>query len=119
VLAELLLRFVLGGAIVSLFAMVGGSCKPKTLAGSFAAAPSVALAALGIAYAREGSAYVATEARSMLLGAVAFVAYSIACVPVAKNRQVSVWAGATLTWGVWLLVAALLAGASLVLGPPS
>jgi hypothetical protein len=67
-LAEILVRFFLGGAIVSLFAIVGGAWKPKTLAGTFAAAPSVALVALGAAYVAEDRAYIAVEARSMLLG---------------------------------------------------
>jgi hypothetical protein len=118
-LPELLLRFVLGGTIVSLFAIAGSAWKPKTLAGAFAAAPSVALVSLSIAYARKDSAYVAVEARSMLLGAVAFVAYGIACEWVAKNRHLSIWAGAIMSWGVWLLVGAALAGASIVLGARS
>lgn len=115
-LAEVAVRFFLGGALVSLFAIAGGAWKPKTLAGTFAAAPSVALVALGMAYIAEDHAYVATEARSMLLGAVAFVAYSFACVFATKSRRVSVWAGALISWGVWLLVAALLAGTSFLLG---
>ena len=41
---ELVLRFVLGGAIVCTFAALGTVFKPKTLAGTFGAAPSVAIA---------------------------------------------------------------------------
>lgn len=115
-LAESAVRFFLGGAIVSLFAIAGGAWKPKTLAGTFAAAPSVALVTLAAAYIAEDRAYVATEARSMLLGAVAFIAYSFACVFATKDQRVPVWAGALLSWGVWLLVVALLAGTSFLLG---
>jgi hypothetical protein len=118
-LAEVLVRFFLGGTIVSLFAIVGGAFKPKTLAGTFAAAPSVALVSLGAAYVARDRTYVALEARSMLLGAVAFIAYSLACVLVTKNRRVPVWAGALMSWGVWLVVATLLAGTSFLLGARS
>jgi len=41
---DLILRFLVGGAVVSFFAMVGDTLKPKSFAGLFAAAPSVALA---------------------------------------------------------------------------
>ena len=43
---ELVIRFVVGGAIVSLFAVLGDVVCPKTLSGVFGAAPSVALATL-------------------------------------------------------------------------
>jgi len=71
------------------------------------------------AYVAEDKAYVALEARSMLLGALAFIAYSFACVFVTKKQRVPVWAGALMSWGVWLLAAALLAGTSLMLGARS
>ena len=41
---ELLVRFVIGGLAVSSFAVVGDIFKPKSFAGLFGAAPSVALA---------------------------------------------------------------------------
>ncbi len=68
----------MGGAIVSAFALLGEMCKPKTFAGIFGAAPSVALATLGLALLNQGSSFAALEGRSMVLGAVAFVAYSAA-----------------------------------------
>ena len=42
----------------------------------FGAAPSVAPATLGLPVATEGPSYVATEARSMMAGAVAFFFYA-------------------------------------------
>jgi hypothetical protein len=42
----------------------------------FGAAPSIALATLGLTAASEGASYAATEARSMVAGAVAFFAYA-------------------------------------------
>ncbi len=41
---ELLIRFVVGGLVVSAFAVVGDTLKPKTFAGLVGGAPSVALA---------------------------------------------------------------------------
>lgn len=43
---DLLARFAIGGALVSLFALAGDLFKPKTFAGLFGAAPSVVVFAL-------------------------------------------------------------------------
>ena len=43
-LTDLLLRFLIGGLVVSVFALVGDLFRPKSFAGLFSAAPSVALA---------------------------------------------------------------------------
>ena len=45
---ELIFRFIVGGLVVSFFAVIGDMLKPKSFAGLFAAAPSVALATLGV-----------------------------------------------------------------------
>ena len=50
--------------------------KPKSFAGLFGAAPSVALATLGLTAASEGAHYAAIEARSMMAGAIAFFVYA-------------------------------------------
>jgi Protein of unknown function (DUF3147) len=46
---DYLVRFVAGGVVVSLFAIVGDVLRPKSFAGLFGAAPSVALATLTLA----------------------------------------------------------------------
>ena len=74
---ELLVRFLIGGLVVVTFALIGDLLKPKRFAGIFGAAPSVALATLGLTFASQGSAVAALEARSMMLGAVALLAYSL------------------------------------------
>jgi hypothetical protein len=71
-------RFIVGGLAVSAFAVLGDLLRPKSFAGLFGAAPSVALATLSLTVADKGAQYAATEARSMMLGAVAFLLY--ACV---------------------------------------
>ena len=70
------MRVILGGLLVSAFAMVGEVLKPKSFAGLFGAAPSVALASLGLALIHHGRAYASVGARSMILGAVAFIVYA-------------------------------------------
>src|SRR5581483_7734808 len=62
-------RFILGGLIVSLFAVLGDILKPKSFAGVFGAAPSVALATLSLTIHTNGKYYAATEARCMIAGA--------------------------------------------------
>jgi hypothetical protein len=105
VIGEVALRFLLGGAIVSLFAVIGEMFKPKTFAGLFGAAPSVAIVTLGLAYHKHGAAYAGTEARSMLLGALAFLVYGAACVVTTQWRKMPVWLGAGLAWGAWAAAA--------------
>ena len=73
---QIIIRFVVGGVVVSTFALIGDLLKPKSFAGLFGAAPSVALATLGLTVATEGAAYAAIEARSMIAGAIAFFTYA-------------------------------------------
>jgi hypothetical protein len=75
-MVDIVLRFLIGGAVVSVFALMGDIFKPKSFAGLFGAAPSVALATLGLTVVKHGHNYAASEARSMLAGAVAFFAYA-------------------------------------------
>lgn len=88
---QLLFRFLVGGLVVSLFAVMGDVLKPKSFAGLFGAAPSVALATLALTIFTNGKGYAALEARSMIVGACSFFVYSCLCMRVmAKSR-----AGAT------------------------
>jgi hypothetical protein len=71
---EILLRVVVGGVVVSAFSLLGDLLRPRTFAGLFGAAPSVALLVLTVA--KDGKAYASLEARSMVFGAVAFFFYA-------------------------------------------
>jgi uncharacterized membrane protein (GlpM family) len=75
-MTQILIRFLVGGAVVSVFAVIGDLLKPKSFAGLFGAAPSVALATLGLTIVAEGRSYASIEARSMIAGSVAFFAYA-------------------------------------------
>jgi hypothetical protein len=75
---EIAARFLVGGIVVSTFSIVGNLFKPKSFAGLFGAAPSVALATLGLTISKHGQLYASVEARSMLAGAVGLCFYSLA-----------------------------------------
>src|SRR5919199_482979 len=104
-LEEWLIRFVLGGLLVSAFAVLGDLFRPKTLAGVFGAAPSVALAGLGLAFVSKGADYVAVETRSMMLGAVALGCYSYAVGRLLLRGSGHTLRVSSLGLGLWLLVA--------------
>jgi hypothetical protein len=77
-MGEALLRFMIGGLFVSTFAVLGTILRPKSFAGLFGAAPSIALATLLLTIHYQGVTFAAVEARSMIFGAIAFFVY--ACV---------------------------------------
>ena len=73
---EIVIRFVIGGLVVSAFSLISDLFKPKTFAGLFGAAPSVALASLILTALTEGKLVASIEARSMILGAAALLVYA-------------------------------------------
>lgn len=73
---DLLIRFLLGGALVTAFAMLADVLRPKSFAGLFGAAPSIALATLSLTIATQGIHYASVEARSMIFGAIGFLLYA-------------------------------------------
>jgi len=105
VLSELLIRFVVGGLVVAAFAVLGDILKPKSFAGLFGAAPSVALATLVLTFASGSPAEASVEGRSMLLGGVALLAYCPLLPRALKGKTSQVWLAAIAGWVVWLGVA--------------
>ena len=75
--------------------------KPKSFAGLFAAAPSVALATLSLTILKDGERYAATEARSMTIGAIAFLVYACCVGRVLLRGKVSATTVATSGLAVW------------------
>ncbi len=73
---ETLVRFLIGGAVVSVFAALGDLVHPKSFAGIFGAAPSIALATLALTVHSRGDIYASIEARSMVVGAAALMLYA-------------------------------------------
>ncbi len=102
---EILARFLIGGVVVSAFAILGDLFRPRTFAGLFGAAPSVALATLALTVASNGPRYAGIEARSMALGAVALGLYSAAVTRILMRHRTPVKRATLLTMGVWFAAA--------------
>ena len=73
---EYILRFLAGGIAVSGFAALSDVLRPKSFAGLFGAAPSIALATISITLFQSGAPFAAVEGRSMIIGALAMGVYS-------------------------------------------
>jgi hypothetical protein len=102
---EYLVRFLVGGIVVSAFAVLGDLLRPKSFAGLFGAAPSLALATLSLALWKEGGEYASVEGRSMILGAVALAVYSFAVCQLLMRARWSALAATTSAIVLWLAVA--------------
>ena len=95
-----------------MFAVLGAMLNPKSFAGLFGAAPSVALATLGLTFLTEGKLYASTEARSMIGGAAAFLVYASVSrwllmkpglhAALVTTAGIAIWIAVSL--GIWLAV---------------
>ena len=103
--SDIFMRFMIGGAIVSFFSILGDLFKPKSFAGLFSAAPSVALASLWLAFEKHGGSYASIEGLSMILGALALYLYSHTVSWVLLRYNVSASIVAACTLGLWFVAA--------------
>lgn len=104
-LMDYVIRFLAGGVVVSLFAAAGDVLRPKSFAGLFGAAPSVALATLTLAFWKHGGGYVSTEGRSMILGAVALAVYSFFVCQLLMRIRCSALVATLAATAPWLVIA--------------
>lgn len=97
----ILIRFLIGGVAVSTFAALGEMFKPKSLAGLFGAAPSIALATLAMAIVVDGRRNAGVQATSMMVSAIALYCYA-SCVSrfMMRRRWRAIW-GAMCVLPVW------------------
>lgn len=102
---EYAVRFLIGGIAVSAFALLGDILRPKSFAGLFGAAPSVALATLGIALIQHGASYAAAQGRTMVWGAVALFVYSILVCRLLMRRHWNALPATIGAFAAWLFVA--------------
>jgi hypothetical protein len=113
VLKEILVRVVIGGVVVSAFAMLGDVFEPKSFAGLFGATPAIALATLALTVGANGASYAAVEARSMIGGAMAFFVYASMASHLMMRYKlpalrvtcalIPIWMAAAFgLWAVWL-----------------
>ncbi|UFS76400.1 DUF3147 family protein [Tardiphaga sp. 37S4] len=98
-------RFFVGGAVVSIFALLGDVLRPKSFAGLFGAAPSVALVSLALAISRHGPDYVSTLAAWMMAGATALLVFCFVTCHLLKRTGLSVLSVTLLGLPLWLVVA--------------
>jgi hypothetical protein len=110
-MTEYVLRFIAGGVIVSMISILGEMLRPKSFAGLLGAAPSVALATLGIVVIQHGPAYAAAESWTMIYGAVALACYSVVVCHLLMRFYLAALPATIIALVVWLAVAfGLLAG---------
>lgn len=102
---QFVFRFIVGGFIVSVFAVLGDVLKAKSFAGLFAAAPSVALATLGLTIVADGKFYAAQEARSMIAGAAALAVYASVTIWLIMKHRLHAAAATISALAVWLICA--------------
>jgi hypothetical protein len=101
---DIFIRFLIGGLVVSVFSSLGDVLRPKSFAGLFGAAPSIALATLGLTIQQNGKMYAALECRSMTLGAIAFFVYALNVSWVLKRYRPSALGAALVLMPVWFAV---------------
>jgi hypothetical protein len=102
---EWVIRFAVGGLVVAGFSAIGDMVKPKSFAGLFGGAPSVALATLVLTVNKHGPTYVQMEARSMIAGAVAFFAYAFVVSWLMMRNRLETYVVTSVTMVVWFGVA--------------
>jgi Protein of unknown function (DUF3147) len=104
-MTEYLVRFFVGGVVVSAFAMLGDLLRPKSFAGLFGAAPSVALATLGIAIYQHSAGYAALQSQAMVAGAIALAIYSVVVCHLLVRTRLHALPATLLSLIVWLTTA--------------
>jgi hypothetical protein len=104
-MTEYVVRFLVGGVVVSAFSMLGDILSPKSFAGLFGAAPSVALATLGITVYRHGANYAAQQSWAMTAGAIALAVYSVVVCQLLIRARLRAAPATLLSLVVWLFVA--------------
>jgi hypothetical protein len=95
---------LIGGLVVSFFSFLADVLRPKSFAGLIGAAPSVALATLGLTIRHDGKSYAAFEARSMILGAIAFLVYAFIVSCLLRRYRPAALTAVLGAMPVWFLV---------------
>lgn len=100
---EYLARFVAGGFLVCLFALIAQVLQPKQFAGLFSAAPSVLIAGIALTLLTKGAVAATVTAEGAIAGAVGMIVYCLLAVP-AIQRYKALF-GSLLSLSLWFLVA--------------
>lgn len=73
----LLLKGLIGGCVVTAFAVVGEVMRPRKVAGVTSGAPSVAIASLAVTTVAVGASAAASQALGMTAGAAALLVWCL------------------------------------------
>jgi Protein of unknown function (DUF3147) len=101
---EMVVRFFVGGLVVSLFSTLADIFRPKSFAGLLGAAPSIALATLGLTILHDGEPYAAFEARSMIFGALGFLIYALLVSCLLRHYRPAAMTAAFVGVPIWFAV---------------
>lgn len=102
-LLEYLAKFIAGGLLVCVFALIAQVCMPKQFSGIFSAAPSVLLAGLTIILLTKGATHATLAAEGAIAGAIGMICYCLVATPAIKRYQAL--PGSLLALSVWFLSA--------------
>ncbi len=80
-----LAKFIAGGLLVCVFALISQVCMPKQFAGIFSAAPSVLLAGLVITLLTKGATHAALTTEGAIAGALGLLCYCVMATPAIKR----------------------------------
>jgi len=100
------LKAFFGGVLVVAFSALSDVIQPKAFAGVFSAAPSVALASLGVTSLVSGPEKAQVASTGMIAGAVGMIAYCVAATFLV--RRFGAVAGSVLAWVAWAIPALVL-----------
>lgn len=101
-LLEYIAKFLAGGLLVCLFALISQACEPKQFAGLFSAAPSVLLAGLALTLLMQGTTTATFTAEGAIAGAVGLICYCFVAIRAIRRYQALV--GSLLSLVCWLVV---------------
>lgn len=96
-------KFLVGGALVCVFALVSETWTPKRFSGLFSAAPSVLTAGLAVTLIAETASKAALNAEGAAAGAIGLVAFCLVATPLV--RRFKALRGSLLAVVAWLVVA--------------
>lgn len=100
----ILIRFLIGGITVSVFSVLGDLFKPKSFAGLFGAAPSVALATLALSVVVEGTSNAAAQSASMMISSIALFCYASCISWIMMHRPMRAILATLLFLPIWAAV---------------
>jgi Protein of unknown function (DUF3147) len=101
-------KFIVGGILVCLFALVAEVYSPKRFAGLFSASPAVLTAGLTVTLVSSSVVVATRQAQGAIAGALGLVAYCLVAGP--AMRRWDVLRGAVVAILAWAVVALLAYG---------